>query len=159
MSEKFKEYLDKQEYIKFSITKEELTTNNIQRYFDLLQYVGTNLAYAKKFGGKFAFYFEGYSEDEIWREPLIRAFVKKLNATFPYLFYLAEKQGGTLKLLTILECATGKSEGENLAMDKEHFSEYLKEQIQGIVKMAQKTGISPENAQSMMQQVYDYFGI
>ena len=159
MAEKLKNYLDKQEYIKFLVTKEELMSDNTQRYFDLLQYLGANLAYARKFSGKFAFYFEGYAEEEIWQDPLVIGFVKKLNASFTYLFYLAEKEGGTLKLLTILECATGKRDGENFSMDKEHFSEYLKEQIQGMVKMAQKTGISPENAQSMIQQVYDYLGI
>ena len=159
MDEKFISYLENEEYIKFLITKEELTTKKTQRYFDLLQYVGENIEFAKKFCGKFAFYFDGYTEQEIWQDPLIKNFVQQLNARFPYMFYLAEKQTGTLKLLTILECSTGESNGENLSMDKEHFAKYLKEQMLGIVKMAQRTGLSPENAQSIMQQVYDYFGI
>jgi len=159
MDEKFMSYLKNEEYIKFLITKDELANKKTQRYFDLLQYVGENPEFAKKFCGKFAFYFDGYTEQELWQEPLIRNFVQQLNARFPYMFYLAEKQAGTLKLLTILECSTGESNGENLSMDKEHFAKYLKEQMLGIVKMGQKTGISSENAQSIMQQVYDYFGI
>jgi hypothetical protein len=159
MDEKLVDYLNTQEYIKFLITREELTTGKTKRYFDLLHYVGENSEFAKKFCGKFTLYFADYTEQEIWQEPLIKAFVKELNASFPYIFYLAEKEMGTLKLLTILECANGKSSGENLSMDKIRFEQYLKEQLVGVIKMSQKAGLSPENAQSIVQQIYEYFGI
>jgi len=159
MNEKFAGYLNTQEYIKFLITKEELTAGNTKRYFDLLRYVGENTEFANKFCGKFTLYFDNYAEQEIWQEPLIKAFIKELNANFPYMLYLAEKEAGTLKLLTVLECTNGESSGENIAIDKEHFAKYLKEQMIGIVKMSERVGFSPENAQSIMQQVYDYFGI
>jgi len=159
MDKKFAEYLNTQEYIKFLITKDELTTGNTERYFELLRYVGENIDFARKFCGKFVLYFDDYPEQEIWQEPLIKTFIRELNAKFPYMLYLAEKEAGTLKLLTILECTNGEISGENIAIDKEHFAKYIKEQMIGIVKMSERVGFSPENAQSIMQQVYDYFGI
>jgi len=159
MDEKFAGYLNTQEYIKFLITKDELITGNTGRYFELLRYVGENIEFAKKFCGKFTLYFDNYSEQEIWQEPLIKAFIRELNAKFPYMLYLAEKEAGTLKLLTILECANGEISGENIAIDKGHFAKYIKEQMIGIIKMSERVGFSPENAQSIVQQVYDYFGI
>ena len=86
-------------------------------------------------------------------------FVKKLGEIFPFLFYLAEKEGETLKLLVMLTCRSDKLEGDNLSLDREKFNAYLKQQLKGLLFMSEKTGLSPENAQSLIQGVYAYFGL
>lgn len=154
-----KEFLDTHSYIAFRVSKEEMEQGITGRYFDLLSYVGSHKEYAAKFCGEFALEFAGFTAQEIWQAKEARSFVRRLNAEFPFMFYLSEKQGETLKILTILECSEGKLEGDNLALDQEKFGTYLKKQLEGIVNMCQEVGYSPEEAESMINQVYKYFNI
>lgn len=86
------------------------------------------------------------------------AFVKRLTA-YPYLFFLAEKEGETLKFLTALSCRKGGLVGDNLSLDKDLFNELLQKQMKGILVMSQAAHFSPENAKSIMDSVFTYFGM
>jgi len=152
-------YLQQHDYITLGVTKAELNQDGGDRYFDLLSCVGSELVYSKKFCGKLFLTFKDFSEAELWRNEEARTFAQKLAGTFPYLFFLAEKEQGTLKLLTILVCASGEAQKEDLALDKEKFHAFLQKQLQGIVKMSQKVGFTPEMAQSLIDEVYAYFGL
>lgn len=159
MKNTIEQYLQTQSYIKFRITRDELSSGKTQRYFDLLSYVGQHPDYARKFCGKFTFAFPEYASAELWREAPIRQFVHRLNAVFPFLFFLAEKEQETLKLLTLLECATGEAQGENFALDQKRFAAYLKAQLTGLIHMAQWTELPPDRAQLMIKEIYTYFGL
>ena len=158
-TEDIEEYLANHSYIAFRVSREELEQGITGRYFDLLSYVGQHKEYAGKFCGEFALEFEGFTPQEIWQGQETHSFVRRLNAEFPFMFYLAEKQGPTLKLLTILECSDGKLQGDNMALDEEKFGKYLKTQLEGLINMCQWVGYSPEEAQVMVNQVYKYFNI
>ena len=86
-------------------------------------------------------------------------FVQKLGEAFPYLFFLAEKEGETLKLLVMLTCQSDQVQGDNLSLDPEKFSNYLKKQLKGLLLLSEKAGLSPENAQGMIQDIHGYFGL
>ena len=154
------DYLAGQEYIRFRIRAAELAApGGTDRYFALLAYVGMHPAYAKKFCSRLLLSFHEDCGTAIWTNENARAFVRKLAETFPYLLYLAEKEGETLKLLAILACADTTGEGENLSMDKGRFEAFMKQQLRGLLLMCEKTGLSPENAQSMIEGIYAYFGL
>ncbi len=153
------QYLATHTYIAFRVSKAELEQGITGRYFDLLSFVGQHKEYAGKFCGEFALEFAGYTPQEIWQGKETRSFVRRLNAEFPFMFYLAEKQGPTLKLLTILECSEGKLTGDNLALNEKKFGTYLKAQLEGIINTCQWVGYSPEEAQALVDQVYKYFNI
>lgn len=153
------EYLAAHNYIAIRVSKEELEQGITGRYFDLLTFVGQHKKYAGKFCGEFALEFAGFTPQEIWQGKETRSFVRRLNAEFPFMFYLSEKQGETLKLLTILECSDGKLQGDNMALNQEKFEKYLKTQLEGLINTCQWVGYSPEDAQIMVEQVYKYFGI
>lgn len=157
--EKIKQYLDNHDYITLGITKEELLQNGGARYFELLSVVENTPHYAAKFCNRLMLNFKNYTDEELWQSREARTFVQKLNAEFPFIFFLAEKENATLKVLTILECATSESQGEDFALDKERFNKFLKVELQNIVLMSQKAGFAPERAQSLMDDVYTYFGI
>ena len=157
--EQIAKYLQKEDYIKLAVTKEELEQDKTKRYFELFQYLIAHKELIGKFSGKMALFFPDYKEEEIWHNKKIKDFIAKLNEKCPYLFFFAEKEAGTLKLLTILECATDVKEGDNFALDKEKFGAYLQSQLKGIVLMSEAAGFTPEKAQALVQDVYNYFGI
>ncbi len=157
--EQIETYLQKHDYITLGISKADLTKDGGARYFELLSLVGEEPVYGKKFCGKMFLAFKDFSEEELWHSKLARNFVQKLADQFPYLFFLAEKEQATLKLLTILACANGEAQREDLALDKDKFNAFLQAQMKGIVQMSQKVGFSPEMAQSLMDEVYAYFGL
>lgn len=78
---------------------------------------------------------------------------------FPFLFFLAEKEGETLKLLVMLTCQSDRVEGDNLSLDPEKFNRFLKQQLKGLLLLSEKAGLSPENAQGLIQNIYEYFGL
>jgi len=159
MTKNIEQYLNTQPYIRFSISKEELESKNIQRYFALLTYVGQHPTYAKKFCGKFLLSFRNFTQAELFHSCVVRKFVRELNSSFPFLFFLAEKEGETLKLLTILECSTGENKEENFALDQRRFATYLKAQTVGLIKMADLAGFTSAQAQLIIKQVQAYFGL
>lgn len=95
---------------------------------------------------------------DLWENEAAAAFVKRLTA-YPYLFFLAEKEGETLKFLTALSCRKGGLVGDNLSLDKDLFNELLQKQMKGILVMSQAAHFSPENAKSIMDSVFTYFGM
>lgn len=155
-----KRYLDGQEYIRFQVKQAELEDRQgTERYFALLTYVGMHPVYARKFCSRFFLSFHEDCGKAIWANEKARDFVRRLAETFPYLLYLAEKEGETLKLLAILACANTDLEGDNLSMDKKRFETFLKQQLRGLLFLCEKTGLSPENAQSLIEGIYEYFGL
>lgn len=158
--EQLQAYLDKQDFIGFQVHQAELADpEKAARYFQLLDYVGRHPRWAKKFCSRWGLSFAEDCGQYLWENQKAVDFVKKLGAAFPFLFYLAEKEGETLKLLVMLTCRSDKLEGDNLSLDRDKFNAYLKEQLKGLLLMSEKTGLSPENAQSLMQGVYEYFGL
>lgn len=153
-------YLDRQDFIGFQVREAELEQpEGTARYFQLLDYVGRHPQYAKKFCSHWGLSFHEDCGPYLWENQGAVEFVKKLGEAFPFLFYLAEKEGETLKLLVMLTCRSDRLEGDNLSLDKDKFNAYLKQQLKGLLLMSEKTGLSPENAQSLMQGVYEYFGL
>ena len=59
----------------------------------------------------------------------------------------------------MLNCMSDKLEGDNLSLDKAKFNVFLKTQLKGLLLMSERAGLSPENAQSQIQSVYEYFGL
>lgn len=59
---------------------------------------------------------------------------------FPFLFFLAEKEGETLKLLVMLTCQSDRVEGDNLSLDPEKFNRFLKQQLKGLLLLSEKRG-------------------
>lgn len=157
--EQVENYLNNHEYITLGVSETELSQDGGARYFDLLKIIGQEPDYSKKFCGKLLLAFKDISDQEVWKHRLAREFVEKLAKEFSYLFFLAEKEQGTLKLITILACASGEAAREDLALDKDKFNTLLQEQLKGIVQMSQKAGFTPEMAQSLIDEVYAYFGI
>lgn len=153
-------YLDKQEYIRFQVKQAELeASGGTDRYFALLAYLGIHPKYARKFCGRLFLTFHEDCGKFLWENEKARDFIRKLAETFPFLLYLAEKEGETPKLLAILTCADTKLSGDNLSMDKKRFEAFLKQQLKGLLLMCEKTGLSPENAQSLIESIYEYFGL
>ena len=157
--EQIEAYLQKNDYITLGVTKEELEKDGGARYFELVALLEQNTLYGRKFCGKMHLSFKNFADEELWKSQKAREFVQKLAEKFPCLFFLAEKEQATLKLLTILACANGETQKEDLALDKDKFNSFLQAQLRGIVQMSQKVGFSPEMAQSLMDEVYAYFGI
>lgn len=156
---KIESYLTTHEYISLGITKDELLQDGGARYFNLLEEVIHKDEYLKKFCGKLFMGFKGYTEEEMWQAKEIHSFVQKLNEIVPCLFYLAEKENQTLKLLMIFQCFSGETSGEDMGLDKTKFDSYLKSQLKEIILCSQKVGFSPDHAQSIINDVYSYFGI
>ena len=155
-----KAYLDRQPFIRFQVSQAELAApQGTDRYGELLAYVGSQVEYARKFCGKWSLSFQADCGPYLWENPQAVAFVRQLGDTFPYLFYLAEKEGETLKLLVMLNCMSDKLEGDNLSLDKAKFNVFLKTQLKGLLLMSERAGLSPENAESQIQSVYEYFGL
>lgn len=153
-------YLEKQDFIGFQVHEAELEQpEGTDRYFQLLDYVGSHPQWAKKFCSRWGLSFHEDCGQYLWENPKAVEFVKKLGEAFPFLFYLAEKEGETLKLLVMLTCRSDKLEGDNLSLDRDKFNAYLKQQLKGLLFMSERTGLSPENAQSLIQCVYEYFGL
>ena len=50
-------------------------------------------------------------------------------------------------------------EGDNLSLDPEKFNRFLKQQLKGLLLLSEKAGLSPENAQGLIQNIYEYFGL
>ncbi len=155
-----KEILDSHAQLVFQMQQSDL--NNEEKkadYASLLAYVGMHPAYGKKFFGRWTLSFATDCGTALWENPKAVQFVRDLGTQFPFLFYLAEKEGETLKLLVMLFCKSDKVEGDNLSLDRDTFNRFLKEQLKGILFMSEKAGLSPENAQAQMQSVYEYFGL
>lgn len=158
--EMLKQYLDGQDYIRLQVRQAELAApQGTDRYFALLAYIGVHPEYARKFCGRLLLTFHEDCGSYLWENEKAREFVRKLAREFPFLLYLAEKEGETLKLLAILACADTTLEGDNLSMDKKRFEAFLKQQLKGLLLMCEKTGLSPENAQSLIEGIYAYFGL
>lgn len=158
--EKIRSYLERQDFIGFQVHQEELDhPERLQRYFQLLEMVGSQPALARKFCSRWGLSFVGDCGEALWENKKAVAFVRKLGETFPFLFFLAEKEGETLKLLVMLTCQSDKLEGDNLSLDPEKFNGFLKNQLKGLLLLSQKAGLSPENAQGLIQNIYEYFGL
>ena len=157
--ETIKAYLDKQPFIRLEVHQEELEdAGKGARYGALLDYLGRHPEYAAKFCSKLSLSFAPDCGDNVWKNEKAAAFVQRL-LQFPWLFFFAEKEGETLKLLVALGCQKGKDRGDQLALDKEVFQAVLQKQMQGMVRMSQKAGFSAENIESLMLCVFEYFGI
>ncbi len=155
-----KKILDTNRQLVFQLRQEDLdNAEKTAAYFALLAYVGTHPAYGKKFCGHWKLSFATDCGDSLWENTKAVQFIRDLGAQFPFLFYLAEKEGETLKLLVMLFCKSDKVEGDNLSLDRDIFNRFLKEQLKGILFMSEKAGLSPENAKAQMQSVYEYFGL
>lgn len=158
--EKIRSYLERQDFIGFQVHQEELDhPDELQRYFQLLGLVGSQPALARKFCGRWGLSFAEDCGPALWESQGAVDFVQKLGEAFPYLFFLAEKEGETLKLLVMLTCQSDQVQGDNLSLDPEKFSNYLKKQLKGLLLLSEKAGLSPENAQGMIQDIYGYFGL
>lgn len=155
-----KKILDSHEQLVFQIQQNDLhNAEKTAAYASLLAYVGMHPAYGKKFCGCWTLSFTPDCGTALWENTKAVQFVRNLGTQFPFLFYLAEKEGETLKLLVMLFCKSDKVEGDNLSLDRDIFNRFLKEQLKGILLMSEKVGLSPENAQVQMQSVYEYFGL
>ena len=158
--EKIRSYLERQDFIGFQVHQAELDhPEQLQRYFRLLDYVGSQTALARKFCGRWGLSFGEDCGPALWENQGAVEFVRKLGEAFPFLFFLAEKEGETLKLLVMHSCKSDRLEGDNLSLDPEKFNGYLKKQLKGLLQLSEKTGLSPENAQGMIQNIYEYFGL
>lgn len=152
-------YLNKEDYINVKISREEVEAGATERYFALFAILGEKAEYADKFCEQMAIHFEGYDEAALWQEKAVRELAKKITAAFPYLFYFLDKEMGSIKVLTILECGTGECDGDNCAIDQTKFDAFLKRQLKGILQLGMKLNISPAKAELVMNHVYDYFGM
>lgn len=158
--EKIRSYLERQEFIGFRVRQEELDhPEQLQRYFQLLEYVGSHPALARKFCSRWGLSFGEDCGSTLWTNPAAVAFVEKMADAFPFLFFLAEKEVETLKLLVMLTCQSDRVEGDNLSLDPEKFNRFLKQQLKGLLLLSEKAGLSPENAQGLIQNIYEYFGL
>lgn len=152
-------YLNKEDYINAKITREEIEAGATERYFALFAILGEKAEYAEKFCERMAIHFEGYDEAALWQEKPVKDLVEKITEAFPYLFYFLDKDMGSIKVLTIIECGTGECDGDNCVMDKAKFDAFLKRQLKGILQLGMELELSPEQAELVMDHVYDYFGM
>ncbi|MEG0797402.1 MAG: hypothetical protein RSC56_04775 [Acidaminococcaceae bacterium] len=152
-------YLEKETYINLKITREEVTSEATARYFALLECLGRSASYVEKFRERLVIHFSDYTEEELFTDTEIKKLINRFNAEFPYLFFFLDKSMGTIKLFTIVECGTGTSDGEHFALDKAKFNAYVQYQCKGIIKLAQYYKLEPELAETVIQNVYNYFGL
>lgn len=78
---------------------EDLDTYETERFLENLLARGA----ARKFQDSLLIEVGGYSEDprELWEIPEVRLFVKLLDESFPFWFHFCEKEGETLKWISL----------------------------------------------------------
>jgi hypothetical protein len=152
-------YLDTHSRIYFHVHQAELDDpENISRYFELLAYLEKHPQRAGQFCNALELSFDPDCGEHLWKNEKVVSFVRQLTS-FPFLFFLAEKEGDTLKFLAALSCCSGEKAGDNLALDAEKFHQLLQQQMKGLLVMSQAAGFSPENAQSLMDCIFAYYGL
>ncbi len=153
-------YLGTQSWIRFRVQKKELAEKQgTQRYLELLDELGQKPEWLRKFCGRLYLEFAEDCGSPIWKNPAASVFVEQMLQRFPYLFFLAEKEAGTLKLFAMLGCLDGQEQGDQLSLDKAAFEAMLQTQLKGIVLQSRRIGFSPERAEGMVRDVLAYFGI
>ena len=121
--------------------------------------LGQKPEWLRKFCGRLYLEFAEDCGSPIWKNPAASVFVEQMLQRFPYLFFLAEKEAGTLKLFAMLGCLDGQEQGDQLSLDKAAFEAMLQTQLKGIVLQSRRIGFSPERAEGMVRDVLAYFGI
>lgn len=92
--EKIRSYLERQDFIGFQVHQEELDhPERLQRYFQLLETVGSQPALARKFCSRWGLSFAGDCGEALWENKKAVAFVRKLGETFPFLFSWRKRKG------------------------------------------------------------------
>jgi hypothetical protein len=152
-------YLEANTTLEWQIRKSECEApEGAEPYLQILRFIGEHPEYAEKFCGRLSISFAPDCRAEIWREAGAARIIKSLTAC-PFLFFLAEKEGDTLKLLAALSCYDGRQSGDELALDKAAFSDLLRNQMKGIVLTSKLVRFTPEKAQSLVMDVLTYFGM
>ncbi|MCH3949456.1 MAG: hypothetical protein LKE33_00730 [Acidaminococcus sp.] len=158
-STEIQSYLEKNTALKWQIPKSVYEApEGAEPYLQILRFIGEHPEFAEKFCGRLSISFAPGCRADIWREAGAVRFVKSLTDC-PFLFFLAEKEGNTLKLLAALSCYDGRQSGDELALDKSAFSDLLRNQLKGIVLMSKLVRFTPERAQSFVVDVLTYFGM
>ena len=157
-TEKIASYLATHDYILLNVKPEELEKDGGLRYFQLLEAVGAKREYLLKFCSRVEINFPGY-EAELWTAPLPRLFVEKLSEKLPYLFFLAEKKGDTLKNLLILACATGEKSQDDMALDQKKYQDFLHKQLVNVLHISAQIGLPPEQAEDTINEINAYYGL
>ncbi|MGE4588241.1 MAG: hypothetical protein AB7E34_01505 [Acidaminococcaceae bacterium] len=160
--ENYREYVEKylgqEEYINILIKKEEAENGQIERYIELLSILGEKKEYAERFAGRMTISFEGQESGSFTDEKILRI-ARNFCDSCSYLFYFLDKETATIKDFTIAYCRTGKVDGDNHAVNKTIFEAFLKNQLQGMVVLAAKHNLPPDELEKAVKQVYDYFGL
>lgn len=159
MEDKMREYLQRNEYIKIRVKKEELKDGTYSRYLALLDEVSASQELLRKFCGRLLIDMEGDLGAELWRDAEARRFAAIVCERYDNLFFLCEKQSGTMKLLALLYSAGQEAAGEDIALDAERFNSLLRQQLRGIVETARKLHFEPEEAEDIIGRIYSYFGM
>ena len=156
--ERIEKYLAQENYINIVVKKDEWENEEVEHYLALLAILGEQKEYAVKFAGKVSISFEAYEPGALASDNL-SGIAKRFCDTCPYLFYFLDKGTATIKDFTIAYCGTGKIDGDNHAVDKTIFEAFLKNQLQGMVLLAAKHNLPPDELEEAVKQVYDYFGL
>ena len=86
--EKIRSYLERQDFIGFQVHQAELDhPEQLQRYFRLLDYVGSQTALARKFCSRWGLSFGEDCGPALWENQGAVEFVRKLGEAFPFLFF------------------------------------------------------------------------
>lgn len=124
----------------------------------LSQLVATSEA-ARQTRGQLRLLFQGYDDDprELRRIPEVRRYVSRLDAVFPYWFFVADLRSDTLQLLATCLCRTSEVAPGRVEIDLQDFDAFLRRQFAGLNELWEAASLSPEENVRTTQRIVEYF--
>ena len=147
--------------VAIAITREEIevgdTSGTVARLEELVRTREAAMASCQRV----TLFVDGYDDDprEVWQIPEARAFVRRLFAQFPYLFFLAmtEPQPATLELLALCCCDCTVDPDGSLRFDPEQWKTFLEAGFVGLNRLTTRIAISVEVNRKISDDIFAAF--
>jgi hypothetical protein len=116
-------------------------------------------ALAPQAQGKLELLFDGFNDDkrELWQIPEVRRFVARLDAVFPYWFFLADLRTETLHLLASCLCRSSELAPGLTGFNQEDLLGFLQRQFDGLNELWELHGLAPGNNVVVTERIVEYF--
>jgi hypothetical protein len=103
--------------------------------------------------------FEGFDNDprELWEIPEVRLFMERLDAVFPYWFFLADLNSATLHLIASCLCRVSEVAPGFTLFDSGDLAQFMGRQFHGMNQLWAEHQLSEELNRSVSDQILAIF--
>lgn len=109
--------------------------------------------------GHWRLFFGGYDDDprELWQIPEVRQFVRRLDAVFPYWFFLADLESETLLVIAKCICFTAAAGPGHGTVNKADLRAFAERQFDGMNQLWELHSLPEERLCEVSEAIARFF--